>query len=129
MTTIKDIMRSTGIIKTSPETRVLDVIRLMYENKVGSVLITDGDKLVGVFTERELVRLVAEEKPLDIQVKEVMSRRLITAKPYETISLVASKMVEHWIRHIPVVDDENRVLGMVSIRDILRYMISSAIFP
>ena len=58
-----------------------------------------------------------------------MSRRLITAKPYETISLVASKMVEHWIRHIPVVDDENRVLGMVSIRDILRYMISSAIFP
>jgi len=129
MTTIKDIMRNTGIIKTSPETRVLDVIRLMYENKVGSVLITDGDKLVGVFTERDLVRLVAEEKPLDIQVKEVMSRRLITAKPYETISLVASKMVEHWIRHIPVVDDENRVLGMVSIRDILRYMISSAIFP
>lgn len=105
----------------SPESTVIEAVRLMSERRVGAVAVTNGDKLAGIFTERDLmIRVVLENKdPKTTPVGDVM-----TAKPVAALSDVAmgealATMSEHHFRHLPVVDEENRVLGLLSIRDVL----------
>lgn len=105
----------------SPESTVIEAVRLMSERRVGAVAVTNGDKLAGIFTERDLmIRVVLENKdPKTTPVGDVM-----TAKPVSALSDVAmgealATMSEHHFRHLPVVDEENRVLGLLSIRDVL----------
>ncbi len=129
MTAAKDIMRHDNLITASPNEKVIDVVKKMHENKVGSVLVVDNGKLVGIFTERDLVRIVAEGGALDQPVGNVMSRNLIVVNPEDSIALVASKMIENWIRHIPVVDKEGKPVGIISIRDVLRHIVASSTFP
>jgi len=129
MSAAKDIMRHTHLVTASPKDKITDVVKVMHNRKVGSVLIVENNKLVGIFTERDLVRVIAEGKDLDIPVGEVMSRDLIVAKPEDSIAIIASKMIEHWIRHIPVVDDEGKPVGIISIRDVLRHIVASSTFP
>jgi CBS domain-containing protein len=88
------------------------------------VLIIDDDgKPLGIFTERDLVRVVAENLGLDIPLSKVMSRKLITANTSESIVSAAMKMIENNIRHLPVIE-EGRAVGMVSIRDIVRALMA-----
>ncbi len=129
MTAAKDIMRHDNLITASPNEKVIDVVKKMHENKVGSVLVVDDGKLVGIFTERDLVRIIAEEGALDQPVGNVMSRNLVVVNPEDSIALVASKMIEHWIRHIPVVDKDGKPVGIISIRDVLRHIVASSTFP
>ena len=129
MTTAKDIMHHDHLITASPNDKIINVVKAMNDHKVGSVLIVENGKLVGIFTERDLVRIVAEGKSLDLPVREVMSRNLIVAKPEDSIAIITSKMIEHWIRHIPVVDEEGKPIGIISIRDVLRHMVASSTFP
>lgn len=129
MTTAKDIMHHDHLITASPNDKIINVVKAMNDHKVGSVLIVENGKLVGIFTERDLVRIVAEGKSLDLPVGEVMSRNLIVAKPEDSIAIITSKMIEHWIRHIPVVDEEGKPIGIISIRDVLRHMVASSTFP
>ncbi len=129
MTAAKDIMRHDNLVTASPQEKIIDVVRKMHENKVGSVLIVDDHKLVGIFTERDLVRIIAEGGKLDQPVGNAMSRNLIVVSPQDSIAIVASKMIEHWIRHIPVVDKEGKPIGIISIRDVLRHIVASSTFP
>ncbi len=129
MTAAKDIMRHDNLVTASPQEKIIDVVKKMHENKVGSVLIVDDHKLVGIFTERDLVRIIAEGGKLDQPVGNAMSRNLIVVSPQDSIAIVASKMIEHWIRHIPVVDEEGKPIGIISIRDVLRHIVASSTFP
>ncbi len=105
-------------------------MRKMYERNVGSVLVVDDEgKLIGIFTERDLLKLVAQGKPLDKPVSEYMTKSLIVANPEDPIPKVASVMTEKWIRHIPIVSKDGKPVGIVSIRDVLRYLISESTFP
>lgn len=109
----------------SPQASVLDAVREMNARATGCVLVMDGAQLLGVFTERDvLTRVVAAERnPATSSVRDVM-----TAKPHtitedatiqETMDLFHSKR----FRHLPVVDrNASRVLGMISIRDISRWL-------
>ncbi len=109
---------------------VLKAVKLMKEKNIGSIVVVDEDmRIVGIFTERDLVRLVAEGKDLNIPLKDAMSKNLIVARENDSIISVASKMLEHWIRHMPVVNDNGKVIGIVSIRDVLRHILSSQTFP
>lgn len=129
MSAAKDVMKHTHLVTASPKDKIADVVKTMHNHKVGSVLIVENNKLVGIFTERDLVRVIAEGKDLDTPVEEVMSRNLIVAKPEDSITIIASKMIEHWIRHIPVIDDKGKPIGIISIRDILRHIVASSTFP
>ncbi len=127
--TVKEIM-TRDLVTVPPSTSVRDAAKKMFERKVGSVLVVGDDgKLLGIFTERDLVKVVAEGKPLDAPVSEVMSRDLIVAKEGDSIASVANRMLEKWIRHMPVIDDSGRPIGIVSIRDVLRYIAASGSFP
>lgn len=130
MSSVKDVMRHDKLVTATPGERVIDAVRKMYENNVGSVLVVSREgRLVGIFTERDLVKVVAEGVPLDTRLDKVMSRDLIVARGDEPIALAGSKMIERWIRHMPVVDSEGRPVGIISIRDVLRSLLSSSTFP
>ncbi len=118
------------LVTVSPDESVREAVKRMVENNVGSILVVDEEgRLLGIFTERDLARLVASGADLEQPVSKYMSRKPLTASPEEPVSKVASKMVEHWLRHLPVVDEEGRLVGILSIRDVLRAILAFEAFP
>ncbi len=121
---------SRRIIIAEPSTPIKRVAEIMYENRVGSIIIVDfSGKVAGIFTERDLVRVVALGIDLSLPVEKVMTTTVITASLREDLGSVVSKMIENWIRHVPVVDETGRPIGMVSIRDALRAYIAGCSMP
>jgi len=106
-----------------PITTVLEACVRMREARVGAVLVSEGDgALMGVFTERDLMtRVVAAERdPSRTQLAEVMTRDLYTTRPDVPTSQVRRELRRRHIRHAPVLDEQNRVIAMLSLRDLLR---------
>ncbi len=130
MTTVREVMKTSNLVTVTPSDTIREAAKRMYSANVGSVLVVD-DKgtLLGIFTERDLVRVVATGVSLDERVEKVMTTKLVTASPDESLAMVASKMIEHGVRHIPVVDEAGKLVGIVSIRDVLRYVVASSTWP
>jgi CBS domain-containing protein len=102
-----------------PETPLRDVIKLMRANDVGSVIVLDGGRVVGIFTERDLVRALDDGASLEDPVRKYMTRDPIVAHPEESVESALSKMLVHGIRHLPVVTGDGKLVGVVSIRDLV----------
>jgi CBS domain-containing protein len=106
-------------VTVSPDDTVKDAIVRMVVESVGSVAVCEGTRLVGIFTERDVLRLASEDARFgDLGLAEVMTRRLVTVTPDDDIVAVAHLMGERRIRHVPVLEGENLV-GMIGIRDVL----------
>ncbi|MEW5746475.1 MAG: CBS domain-containing protein [Nitrospirota bacterium] len=100
---------------------VEDAIRLMHEEKISGVLVTESGKTVGIFTERDVVRSYISKdgkKFKDIPLRDVMTATLISAGREDNVGDVMGLMVRNNIRHMPVMENGN-VLGMLSIRDVI----------
>uniref|UniRef100_A0A7C2V9J4 CBS domain-containing protein n=1 Tax=Ignisphaera aggregans TaxID=334771 RepID=A0A7C2V9J4_9CREN len=118
------------LITVSPSTPIAEAVKKMASANVGSVLVVDDDsKLVGIFTERDLVRVVAQGIDLGTPIEKVMTRNLIVLTPDENINSAVRKMIDHGIRHIPLVDKTGRPIGIVSIRDVLRTYVAGCSPP
>ena len=104
-----------------PETSVFDAVNLMNEQRVGAVAVTDNDELAGIFTERDLmIRVVLARKDAKTTlVSDVMTPNCVSAKQDMTMGEALLIMSDLHFRHLPVVDDDNKVLGLLSIRDLL----------
>jgi CBS domain-containing protein len=112
----------------SAETPVREVVREMIQGSFGCMLVVEGERLVGIFTERDLLRLVDKETDLSLlTVREVMTRDPETLRPQHGIVLALNRMTEGGYRHIPLVDEEGRPVGVVAMRDIVRFIVS--LFP
>ena len=110
------------IVSIDSASSVEEAIRTMHTRKISAVLVTEGGKTVGIFTERDVVRCYISldgKNFRDIKVKDVMIKDLIVAVPDDELDDVATIMVEKNIRHLPVFEN-NRVVGMLSIRDIIQ---------
>jgi len=107
-----------------PDTTVAEAAKKMSELRVGSMLILDGNELKGIFTERDLMnRVVSQGKDYKTtKIKEVMSTKLVVVNQHETIPNCYHLMQKKKCRHLPILDDNNKVIGMVSIRDLLSWM-------
>lgn len=126
---VKDVMSKT-IVSVPPNTPIRKVVEVMYGKSIGSVLVLDDQgRPLGIFTERDLVRVIALGIDLDTPIEKVMSTRLITASVNESVVEVAHKMVENWVRHLPVLDESGKVVGVISIRDVLRAYVAGSTFP
>jgi CBS domain-containing protein len=125
MATVKDILAIKGSLVHSvhPDTSVLDAALLMNENKIGALLVMDSDRIVGMFTERDILRrIVAEERPpARTLVGEVMTEEVACCTCQTMLEEARSAMKNRRIRHLPVVDDERRLLGLISIGDLNAY--------
>ena len=106
----------------TPETPVLEAARLMKSEDVGSLPILDGERLTGIVTDRDIVlQAVAEEKdPRGMPVREVASRDLVTVGQDEDLSEALKRMASYQIRRIPVVDEDDRLVGIVAQADVAR---------
>ena len=104
----------------APDTPLGQVAELMGTQDIGAIPILDGDQLVGMITDRDIVvRAVAKDKdPRAIPSREICSGELVTVRPDQDLSDALHLMAEHQVRRLPVVDDENRLVGVVSQADI-----------
>lgn len=106
-----------------PEDTVEDAVKRMAEENIGSVVIVDGNfKPLGIFTERDLLRRVCARGLVlrEVKLKEVMTRDLLTIKESEPARRALETMIHFEIRHLPVVDSEGRLVGIISIQDVSR---------
>lgn len=115
----------TPALTVTPNTTVSAAIEKMVEAGVGAVAVVEGEALVGIFTERDVIRRVIVKKlPMDkTKVSGVMSSPVQTARVDTNPSEVLSIMDSNHFRHLPVVDEENRIQGMLSIRHLLHRMV------
>ena len=115
---VADVMSIRTITVAPHETARLAILRMLEEN-VGAVAVCEGPRLVGIFTERDVLRLSGEGADLDaVRVDDVMTRSVLSVSPDDDIRAAAELMAVRKIRHVPVVQDGN-FLGMVGIRDVL----------
>jgi CBS domain-containing protein len=121
MKKIRDIMRQGFLFVVQRTALVADAVRMMAAHNVGIVIVLEGDKLVGVFSERDVVRRVVDRglDPARTPVGDVMTTELVVADADEDYQSAMRKMDQANIRHLPVVT-EGRILSMISIRDLMR---------
>jgi len=106
------------VLGLEPATSLVDAARRMHERRVGAVVVTDGDRLVGIVTERDVLRAVATGA-IDGSVGDAMTHGPDTIGPEESAGQAAALMIHGGFRHLPVVDGSD-VVGMLSIRDLVR---------
>jgi len=109
------------VVVASTDETLRSVARTLWLEDVGAVVVKDGDRPVGILTERDLVRCAAHGEDLDsVRVGDAMTTNLIAVRPQDTVQDAAYQMLGSGIRHLPVEDETGRLLGMISIRDLLR---------
>ncbi len=120
----RSVMRVSNLMKQpvvaiAPDQTLREAARLMHEHEIGALAVLEGESLAGIITERDLLRATAEAKDVDQErVAAYMSGKVVTAGPNYDVNVAASIMSEHHIRHL-IVQDQERVLGMLSLRDVL----------
>jgi len=123
---VRDILRSKGtaVFSVSPDVTVMDAIAIMADKNVGGLLITENEKPVGIFTERDYARKVAlvGRNWKDTLLSDVMTSKLITVTSDDTVEECMQLMTHRHIRHLPVVDN-GEVAGLISIGDVVRFVI------
>jgi CBS domain-containing protein len=118
--------------KTAPiatmeaERTVLDALRLLAEHGIGAVLVTDAGRLAGIFSERDYARRVVLEgkSSSTTPLREVMTSKLIHVTPVNTVDDAMQLMTDKRIRHLPVLDEAGRLVGVVSIGDMVKETIA-----
>jgi CBS domain-containing protein len=114
------------VVTVKPKSRVQEAITRMLEEGIGSVAVCDGPRLVGIFTERDVLRCAGEGSLFgEVAVEDVMTRRPVTVSPGDDLVGAAQLMADKRIRHLPVCEGEFLV-GMIGIRDVLRRLVEEA---
>jgi CBS domain-containing protein len=108
-----------------PDTTLLEAAAAMEESDLGSLAVVEGLDLVGLVTERDIRRAVARETDLDAPVSALMSGEPDTFDPDLDVWDAAAWIAESGYRHLPVVDDDGSLLGVVSIRDLLKALVDT----
>jgi CBS domain-containing protein len=117
-------LMSTELQTVTPDTLVEDAGQVMLEQDIGSVIVVDGDNhLVGILTTTDFVTIVAESYPkAETSVSRYMSTDVITASAQDGIRDAADVMIEHGFHHLPVVDEAEGVIGIITTTDLASYL-------
>jgi len=127
MKLVKHLLDGKGrhIVSVVPDTTVLDAIIVMADKAIGSLIVMDDDKLLGIVTERDYARkvIIKGRSSNTTRVSEIMTTDVFTTSSTESVNKCMSLMTEKRIRHLPVLED-NRVVGIISIGDLVQAIIS-----
>ena len=116
---VKHIMIE-DVVTAKPNISVKDAVKTLQEKHVGSIVITDDNqKCVGIFTERDAIRIIANEVPLDTTIDQVMTKNVATIGEEASLEEARRLVVSHGIRHLPVVDGKGELTGLLSVRKLL----------
>ena len=116
---VPDVVENQTIRSISGSATVREAVEIMAEHHISALLVTKGDKLEGIFTERDIsVKIIANGKDPDkTKISQVMTKNPVTISPDDLAMDALQKMCELGFRHLPIIDGE-RVVGMVSVRDL-----------
>ena len=126
MATVRDMIRKKGseVYSISPESTVYEALKAMAQHKTGALLVMDGEKMVGILSERDCVRKVDLQgrNSRETIVREIMTADVITVNCDQPLEECMTLMQDKGIRHLPVYDNQ-KLVGFVSVRDMLGEMI------
>ncbi len=132
MKTANDLLRSKGpeIWAVTPDSTVFDALKLMGEKNIGAVLVMDGSTLVGILSERDYARkvILAGKNSRETRVSEIMTARVVCVRPDQSIDECMALMTGKHIRHLPVLDQDDRVTGVISLGDAVKAIIEQQQF-
>ncbi|MGC8948478.1 MAG: CBS domain-containing protein [Thermoprotei archaeon] len=110
---VKELMTPKNkLITVKPSITILEAIKIMNEKGVGSVLVVENDKLVGIFTERDVVRTAANEINLNERLEKVMTKKPVIVEEEDYLSKASLLMSEKNVRHLPVINKEGKLVGV-----------------
>ena len=132
MITITQILaeKKKPLTTVAPTDTVMTAIVLMRERDIGAVMVVDSNRLIGMFTERDCLHKVSSLglNPKDLKVRDVMSVKVRFVMPDMEVSQCLALMTERFFRHLPVLDEQENILGIVSIGDLVKAKISDQDF-
>ena len=116
---VKHIMIE-DVVTAKPNITVKDAVRTLQEKHVGSIVITDdSQKCMGIFTERDAIRIIANEVSLDTTIDQVMTKNVATIGEEASLEEARRLVISHGIRHLPVMDNKGKLIGLLSVRKLL----------
>ena len=128
---IRHILKQKGrdVVAMSSTASLRDAAQLLTKKRIGALLVKESASLAGIFSERDLVRAIAEEGPdaLDREVAAYMTRSVATCTESDTVEDLMEMMTRGRFRHVPVLDDEQSLCGMISIGDVVKTRIAETV--
>ena len=125
---VKELLSIKGIecFSIMREQSLLDAAKQMTECKIGALLVMDKGSLVGIVTERDIVKNASKEafQCKDVKVKDIMTTNLLVSKPGDDLEYVMAVMTQNNIRHLPIVD-QSGLVGLLSMRDVVKIMVKN----
>lgn len=126
---VTEILKDKGdaVFSVGPGKSLVEACREMQTRRIGAVMVCDSDRVVGVLSERDVVRAVSASGPdaLSEPVSAYMTRDVVFAEPTDTVAILMSRMTDRRIRHLPVLRDK-RLIGVISIGDVVKCQIEEA---
>ena len=126
--TVDSVLHGKGreVFSIGPGASVHAALEMMEQRKVGALVVTDEGTLVGIISEREFARamITADKGPREMLVSDIMTKKVHTVDPAKTMADCMAKMTNKRIRHLPVIDDDGKHLGLVSNGDVVRAVIT-----
>ncbi|CAN5297284.1 CBS domain-containing protein [soil metagenome] len=125
--TVRSVLDTKGhqVISVSPDSKLSAAVKILSERRIGAVMVMSGQKIDGILSERDVVRVLGERGAgvLDEPVRTVMTPKVITCRETDTISAILEVMTAGKFRHLPVVENE-RIVGLVSIGDVVKWRVA-----
>lgn len=107
----------------APDTPIRQVLHQMQQGRKSTALVLRGDKLAGIFDERDALRFMAERGPLDAPISSVMVSQVVTVKESDSVGDAIELMAEHGFRRLPLVDDAGRARGLIKVSGVLHWLV------
>lgn len=128
MKSVRQVLNAKGyaVETVAPEATVYEALQKMANHDIGALVVVRNGEICGLFSERDYARKVVLQgkQSKDIPVQEIMTRRVITLDPQQTVEAAMVMMTDKHVRHLPVVE-EGRLIGLVSIGDIVKAVIEA----
>ena len=131
MGNVRNILQTKGsaVYTVSPESSVYEALEELENNNLGSLVVVENGKLIGIFTERDYARkiILKGRSSRDTHVKDIMTERPLFVSPDTSIDACMQLMSSKFVRHLPVIDND-QLVGVISIGDVVRYIINEKDF-
>ena len=128
MKTIRQLVQAKGgvVFSVAPDVRVFDALKLMADKDIGALVVMDGSRLAGILSERDYARkvILKGKSSHDILVREIMTEKVLTVRPDQTVEECMGLMTSKRVRHLPVAEGD-RLIGLLSIGDLVKEVIAA----
>jgi CBS domain-containing protein len=124
--TVRSILDTKGhdVEMVEPETKLCEAVKHLAQRKIGAVLVMTGTRIEGILSERDIVRVLGEQgaNALEQSVSDVMTRRVVSCRPSDTVASIMEMMTLGKFRHLPVIEG-GLVVGLISIGDVVKWRV------